>query len=68
MALERLQKIIAAAGLASRRKAEDLIRKGMVSVNGTVVSELGAKADPELDRVKVGNKVLSRRMRTNMFF
>ena len=41
MPLERLQKIIAAAGIASRRKAEELITQGRVAVNGTVVSELG---------------------------
>ena len=49
--LERLQKIIARAGIASRRHAEDLIRSGQVLVNGVVVTELGAKADPERDRV-----------------
>ena len=48
--LERLQKIIARAGIASRRHAEELIRSGQVRVNGTVVTELGAKADPERDR------------------
>ena len=47
MPLERLQKIIAAAGIASRRKAEELISSGHVQVNGTVVTELGSKADPE---------------------
>ena len=47
MPLERLQKIIAAAGVASRRKAEELISAGHVQVNGTVVTELGSKADPE---------------------
>ena len=53
MPAERLQKIIAAAGIASRRKAEELITSGLVSVNGQTVSTLGAKADPELDRIKV---------------
>ena len=43
---QRLQKIIAAAGLASRRKAETLITEGRVRVNGQVITELGAKADP----------------------
>ena len=43
MPLERLQKIIAAAGIASRRKAEELISSGHVQVNGTVVTELGTK-------------------------
>jgi 23S rRNA pseudouridine2605 synthase len=45
MPSERLQKIIAAAGIASRRKAEQLISGGLVSVNGQVVTELGSKAD-----------------------
>src|SRR5262244_2213128 len=49
MALERLQKIIAAAGVASRRKAEELIVAGEVMVNGHIVTELGTKADPERD-------------------
>jgi len=55
---ERLQKIIAAAGIASRRKAEELITSGMVTVNGQVVTQLGSKADPERDHIKVGNKLL----------
>ncbi len=48
---ERLQKLIAAAGLASRRHAEELIASGQVTVNGKVVDELGSKADPEKDHV-----------------
>src|SRR5690242_6567812 len=58
MALERLQKIIAAAGIASRRKAEELIQSGLVTVNGTTVTELGSKADPETDSIRVNNKLL----------
>jgi len=58
MALERLQKIIAAAGIASRRKAEELITSGHVQVNGTVVTELGSKADAEVDHVRVNGKLL----------
>ena len=58
MALERLQKLIAAAGIASRRKAEELITSGRVQVNGTVVTELGSKADPEVDHVRVNGKLL----------
>jgi 23S rRNA pseudouridine2605 synthase len=58
MALERLQKIIAAAGVASRRKAEELISSGHVQVNGTVVTELGTKADPDVDHVRVNGKLL----------
>ncbi len=58
MPLERLQKIIAAAGIASRRKAEELITQGRVSVNGQTVSELGSKADLEQDHIKVDGKLL----------
>jgi 23S rRNA pseudouridine2605 synthase len=59
MPAERLQKIIAAAGIASRRKAEELITGGLVSVNGQIVTELGTKADPESDRIKVNGKLLA---------
>jgi 23S rRNA pseudouridine2605 synthase len=55
--LERLQKIIARAGIASRRHAEELIRSGQVRVNGVTVTELGAKADPEHDRVEAAGRV-----------
>jgi 23S rRNA pseudouridine2605 synthase len=58
MPAERLQKIIAAAGIASRRKAEQLITGGLVSVNGQVVTELGSKADPEHDHIRVNGKLL----------
>jgi 16S rRNA U516 pseudouridylate synthase RsuA-like enzyme len=50
---ERLQKIIARAGIASRRHAEDLIRSGMVTVNGRTITELGSKADEATDHIKV---------------
>src|SRR6202051_2852794 len=58
MPAERLQKIIAAAGVASRRKAEELITAGRVVVNGNVVTELGTKADPEHDHIRVDGKLL----------
>ena len=58
MAAERLQKIIAAAGIASRRKAEELITQGRVSVNGHTVTELGSKADLASDHIKVDGKLL----------
>ncbi len=58
MPAERLQKIIAAAGLASRRHAEEMITSGRVSVNGHIVSELGTKADPETDHIRVDGKLL----------
>lgn len=56
---ERLQKIIAAAGLTSRRKAEELIVAGRVAVNGQVVSQLGQKADPARDHIRVDGKLLT---------
>jgi 23S rRNA pseudouridine2605 synthase len=56
--LVRLQKIIADAGITSRRKAETLILEGRVTVNGQVMTELGSKADPERDHVKVNGKLL----------
>src|SRR5271163_4238103 len=58
MPAERLQKFIAAAGIASRRKAEQLITGGLVSVNGQTVTELGSKADPASDHISVNGKLL----------
>ena len=55
---ERLQKIISAAGITSRRKAEELIVQGRVSVNGHVERELGSKADPGRDKILVDGKPL----------
>jgi 23S rRNA pseudouridine2605 synthase len=57
--VERLQKLIAAAGIASRRHAEELISSGKVSVNGVVVNELGSKADPEKDHIKVNGRLIN---------
>jgi 23S rRNA pseudouridine2605 synthase len=56
--MERLQKILAAAGVASRRKAEEYITAGRVSLNGRVVTELGTKADPATDVILVDGKPL----------
>ena len=56
---QRLQKLIAAAGIASRRHAEELIAAGRVTVNGKVVKELGSKADPEKDHIKVNGKLIN---------
>ncbi|MBI4953154.1 MAG: rRNA pseudouridine synthase, partial [Myxococcales bacterium] len=59
MPQERLHKIIAQAGVSSRRAAEELIRAGRVRVNGRVVDELGAKADPDSDRIEVDGRRLA---------
>jgi len=58
MPLERLQKIISAAGVASRRTAEKLIAAGHVQLNGKVVTELGTKANAETDHIRVNGKLL----------
>lgn len=58
MALERLQKIIARAGIASRRRAEQLMLEGRVTVNGKVANKLGMRADAEVDHIKVNGKLL----------
>lgn len=57
--LERLNKLIAQAGIASRRQADELIKAGEVSVNGEIVTEPGTKADPETDHIKVGGKLIN---------
>ena len=56
---QRLQKLIATAGIASRRHAEELITAGRVTVNGEVVKELGTKADPDRDHIKVNGKLIN---------
>lgn len=56
---ERLQKLIAAAGLASRRHAEEMIAAGEVTVNGEVVTEPGTKADPSKDHIKVRGRLIN---------
>ncbi|MEI7590206.1 MAG: pseudouridine synthase [Deltaproteobacteria bacterium] len=55
---ERLQKIISSAGITSRRKAEDLIVQGRVSVNRKVVSKLGATANTDTDEIRVDDKII----------
>ncbi|MBV9211936.1 MAG: rRNA pseudouridine synthase, partial [Acidobacteria bacterium] len=57
--LERLQKLIAAAGIASRRHAEEMIAAGEVTVNGQVVTELGTKADASRDHIKVRGRLIN---------
>ena len=59
---ERLQKILSARGVASRRKAEELIQKGLVTVNGTV-AVLGTCADPNRDRILVEGRPLPEEQR-----
>jgi pseudouridine synthase len=56
---ERLQKIIATAGIASRRHAEEMIAAGEVTVNGQVVTAPGTKADPERDHIKVRGRLIN---------
>src|SRR5215471_9155072 len=58
---ERLQKILAQAGIASRRKAEELIVEGRVQVNGKVVTELGTRASLDRDHIRVAGKLLHAR-------
>jgi 23S rRNA pseudouridine2605 synthase len=60
--LERLQKIIAAAGIASRRAAEEMMLRGEVTVNGRTVVELGTKADVQHDAIKVNGKLINARL------
>ena len=67
MPIERLQKIIAAAGVASRRKAEELITSGHVQVNGSTITELGSKADPETDHIRVNGKLLQREQQRHVY-
>ncbi len=56
---ERLQKLIAQAGIASRRGAEELIKAGEVTVNGEIIIELGTKANAETDHIKVRGKLIN---------
>ena len=55
---ERLQKFLANAGIASRRKCEELIKEGKIQVNGMTVTELGTKIDPQKDIVKYDGKII----------
>jgi 23S rRNA pseudouridine2605 synthase len=65
--LERLQKILAQAGVASRRRAEELIEQGRVQVNGKIVTELGTKADAGRDHIRVDGKLLQGAERQRYF-
>jgi len=66
MARERLQKILAAAGLGSRRGCEELIQAGRVEVNGSPAA-LGSSADPEVDRIRVDGRTLPARPKARTF-
>ncbi|CAN2238606.1 RsuA 16S rRNA uridine-516 pseudouridylate synthase and related pseudouridylate synthases [actinobacterium SCGC AAA044-D11] len=69
MALVRLQKILADAGVASRRASEELISEGRVSVDGIQIFELGSKFDPEISQVEVdGEAIKSSKAKTYLAF
>lgn len=57
--MERLQKVIAASGITSRRKAEELIKNGKVKVNGQIITELGVKVSSK-DTIEVNNKIIEK--------
>ncbi len=63
MAEERLHKVLAHAGVASRRASEELIRAGRVAVDGVVVTEMGARVDPATARITVDGQPLARETR-----
>lgn len=67
--MERLQKVMAQAGVASRRQCEELITRGQVKVNGKVVTALGVKVDPQTDWIEVkGKRIVSEKKRTFLFY
>lgn len=66
--MERLQKILAQAGVASRRKCEELILAGKVQVNGVIVTELGTKADPAADVITVNGKRVGAEQKLYLLF
>lgn len=68
MTLKRIQVILRDAGIASRRKAEELILEGRVTINGHVVSDMGVKADPEQDHIKVNGKLLRPPEATKLYY
>lgn len=61
--MERLQKVMAHAGVASRRKSEDIIAQGRVRVNGETITEMGFKVDPEVDVIEVDGELISKEKR-----
>ena len=58
--MERLHKYLADAGIASRRKSEELIKQGKIKVNGEIVKELGVKIDPENDKIEYEGKLINK--------
>ncbi|MFD2611970.1 pseudouridine synthase [Paenibacillus gansuensis] len=66
--MERLQKVLAQAGVASRRKCEEIILAGRVTVNGEVVNTLGAKANPNTDEIKVDGKPVAFEKKVYLLF
>ncbi|MFB6362548.1 pseudouridine synthase [Paenibacillus elgii] len=66
--MDRLQKVLAEAGVASRRKCEDLITAGRVEVNDKVVTTLGVKVDPSQDFIKVDGKPIRRQSKVYVIF
>jgi len=65
---ERLNKVLARAGVASRRGADDLIREGRVTVNGSAVTELGMRVDPECDAIKVDGRRVGRAPQVPVYY
>lgn len=66
--MERLQKILAAAGVTSRRKCEELITSGQVQVNGETVTALGTKADPAVDVITVNGRTIGAEKKIYIMF
>jgi 23S rRNA pseudouridine2605 synthase len=66
--IERLQKVLAHAGVASRRHSEELIKAGKVKVNGKVVTELGVKVDPARDRIEVNGALVQQEQKRVFLF
>jgi 23S rRNA pseudouridine2605 synthase len=66
--LERLQKVLAEAGVASRRKSEEMIRAGRVEVNGQIVTDMGVKVDPKQDAIKVDGRPIRQEKKVYVLF
>ena len=64
--MERLHKLMARCGVASRRKCEEMIKEGRVSVNGITVTQPGSQADPEKDRIAVDGKEIKNTRKENL--